>query len=114
MQAGELRERIGFFRLVEADDGAGNTTSGFSDVPEFVVSAKVVPKLGGEGVQAARLTGTKYVNITVRAASITRQVDTDWRARNMRSDVIYNIRSIIDPDQKRQWLEMLCEEGVAS
>ncbi len=113
MQAGELRERIGFFRPVVADDGFGNTTSGYAAEPDFVVSANVRPKLGGESIQAARLAGRNYLNVTVRAASITRQVTDAWKARNMRSETDYNIRSIIDPDGKRQWIEMLCEEGVA-
>jgi len=114
MQAGELRERIGFFRPVQADDGYGTPTSGFADLPDFVVSANVKPKLGGESIQAARLAGKSYLNVTVRAATITRAVTRDWKARDMRAGVDYNIRGIIDPDGKRQWIEMLCEEGVAT
>ena len=113
-QAGDLRERIGFFELVDLDDGYGNMSPGFADKPTFVVSAKVVAKLGGETVQAARLAGRHYNNVTVRASTATRSVTTAWRAKDMRSGVIYNIRDIIDPDQKRQWIEMLCEQGVAA
>jgi len=114
MQAGNLRERVGFYRpTIGFDDGAGNTEGGFADVPDFVVAASVSPKLGGETVLANRLTGREAVNITVRRSSQTLQVTTDWRARDERTDTVYNIRSIIDPTQKRQWLEMLCEQGVA-
>ena len=114
MQSGELRERIGFFPPVVNDDGFGNTTSGFANDPAFEVAAKVVAKLGGETVQAARLAGRQFDNVTVRASSATCTVTTAWRAKDMRSGVIYNIRGIIDPDQKRRWLEMLCEQGVAA
>jgi head-tail adaptor len=114
MQAGDLRERIGFYRRVETDDGAGNVLAGYADVPDFILSAAVVPKLGGEAVLAGRLTGTNLVNVTVRRSSQSLQVSTEWLAKDERSGVIFNLRSIIDPDQKRQWLEMLCERGVAS
>jgi len=113
-QVGDLRERIGFFAPVVADDGYGNTTSGFAAEPNFEVSAKVVAKLGGETVQAARLAGRHFNNVTVRASSATRSVTTAWRAKDMRSGVIYNIRDIVDPDQKQRWIEMLCEQGVAA
>lgn len=114
MQAGELRERIGFYRRVDIDDGAGNIQSGFAEAPFFQAQANVRPKLGGESVQAGRLAGSNLVNITVRYSSNAALVTTDWRARDERSGVIYNIRSIIDPDKRKRWLEMLCEEGVAA
>jgi len=113
-QAGEFgRMRIGFFRHPLHSDGYGSTEGDYSDEPEFVMSAKVRNKLGGETVQAARLEGRKFVNITVQSCLAVRAVSTAWKARDMRAGVDYNIRSIIDPDGKRQWVEMLCEEGVA-
>jgi SPP1 family predicted phage head-tail adaptor len=113
MQTGELRFRVGFYRPIEADDGAGNETAGFGQVPEFTVAAAIAPKLGGESVLAGRLVGTNFANVTVRRSSKTAQVTTDWQAKDQRSRVIYAIRSIVDPDGARQWLEMLCEEGAA-
>jgi SPP1 family predicted phage head-tail adaptor len=114
MQSGDLRERIGFYARVSLDDGAGNVKAGYGPNPEFILSANVKPKLGGEGVLAGRLTGTNLLNITVRYSSKSTQVTPDWRAKDERSGVIYNIRSIVDPTQKRQWLELLCERGVAT
>lgn len=118
MQSGDLCDRIGFYRPVVSDDGAGNQTSGFPDVPSLgPIAANITPKLGGESVLAGRLTGRNLVNITVRQSVQSRSVTTDWRARDERAGVVYNIRSIIDPNrggpQHGQWLEMLCEEGVA-
>jgi head-tail adaptor len=115
--AGDLRDRIGFYSRIQIDDGAGNVEGGYDSAPNFTVSAGVRPKLGGEAVLAGRLTGTNYVNVTVRQSSLTRQVNVDWMARDERKGVAYNIRSIIDPLQGKPgqgaWLEMLCEEGVA-
>lgn len=114
-QAGDLKWRIGFYAVgVITDDGYGNTTSGYGADATFETSAHLKPKLGGEGVIASRLTGTNLVNITVRNSSAVRAVTTAWRAKDERSGVIYNIRSIIDPDGKNAWIEMLCEQGVAA
>jgi head-tail adaptor len=117
MQAGDLRDRIGFYKRIEIEDEFGNTTGGYGPVPDFSVAANVKPKLGGETVLAGRLTGTNYVNVTVRQSSQTRQVTVDWMAKDERKGVSYNVRSIIDPLQGQSgqgaWFEMLCEEGVA-
>jgi head-tail adaptor len=118
MEAGELRSRIGFYLPVSSDDGYGNTASGFGANPTYTVSTNIKPRLGGESVLAGRLTGTNLVNITVRQSSNTRTVTTAWLVKDERSGVIYNIRSIIDPDEGKTgagtWLEMLCEKGVAA
>lgn len=111
--AGDLRWRVGFYRREVLDDGAGNIQGVFGAEAAFVVWAQIRPKLGGEGVFAARLQGKNPVNVTVRLSSNTAQVTTDWMAKDERSGEIFNIRSIIDPDGKRAWLEMLCEKGVA-
>lgn len=111
--AGDLRERVGFYRREIEDDGAGNVQGAFGTAPAFVVWAQVRPRLGGEGVFAARLQGKNAVNITVRRSASTLLVTTDWIAKNEQSGEVFNIRSIIDPDMKRVFLEMLCEKGVA-
>lgn len=113
-QSGDLRWRIGFYQRALQSDGYGNNEAEYPADPEFEVWALLVPKLGGETVQAARLAGKNMVNITVRRSSNTLTVTDAWRAKDENSGVIYNIRSIIDPDGKRQWIEMLCEQGVAT
>lgn len=124
MRAGDLRARIGFYKRdtvgvdspPSPDYGAGETE--FAGDAEFTCSANIKPRLGGESVLASRLTGVNLVNITVRQSSMTRLVDTGWRAKDERSGTIYNIRSIIDPNEHDQdhgkWFEMLCEQGVAT
>jgi head-tail adaptor len=118
MQSGELRSRISFHKRIVIDDGYGNERGGYSEVAEFTVAARVKPKLGGESVLASRLTGTNFVNITVRRSSSTVLVGEDWIAKDARSGVVYNIRSIIDPNEgdadRGKWIEMLAEKGVAT
>lgn len=117
MQAGEFRHKVGFYKRVDVDDGAGNVQGGYDSLPEFIVSAAIKPRLGGETVLASRLTGTNLVNITVRKSSSTVLIDDDWIAKNERTGETFNIRSIIDPlqdsAQRGRFIEMLCEKGVA-
>jgi head-tail adaptor len=114
--ASELRHRIGFERAMDINPDApldlGNTRADF--VAEFEIWAKVQAKFGGETVTAARLEGQQPVTITVRQTGQTRQITTDWRARDTRTGTIYAIRSISDPDDRRAWLEILTQTGVAA
>jgi SPP1 family predicted phage head-tail adaptor len=110
--AGDLRHRVAFDRREDVEDEYGNTQSEF--VEQFVISAKVQAKFGGESVTAARLTGQQPVTIVVRQSEQTRQIAEDWRARDTRSGTEYAIRSIVDPDDRRQWLEILTQTGAAA
>jgi SPP1 family predicted phage head-tail adaptor len=103
---------MAFDKRQDVDDGYGNTQSDF--VEQFVVWASVRAKFGGETVTAARLAGQQPVTVTVRQSSQTEQITTDWRARDTRSGVLYNIRSIVDPDDAGAYFELLCQSGVAA
>ena len=123
MTAGNLRSRVGFYPRQSAgvDSPAapdyGYTQGGFSSTASFIVAAGIQPRLGGEQVLAARLAGTNLVNITVRQSTDTATVTEDWQAKDEDSGDIYNIKSIIDPDEGKvrhgMYFEMLCERGVA-
>jgi head-tail adaptor len=106
--AGDLRQRIAFDKRAPADDGYGNTEADF--VEQFVVAAEVKAKFGGETVTAARLAGHQPVNVTVRSSTQTRLIRVDWRARDTRTGVVYEIRSIADPTARKAWIELLCED----
>lgn len=119
MQAGQLRNRVGFFRRPSNNDSPdyGVADGEFAATADFECAANIRPRLGGEQVLAARQAGTNLVNITVRRSADTAVVTTGWKAKDLRSGVEYNIRSIIDPNEgdtdRGTWIEMLCEKGVA-
>jgi hypothetical protein len=69
--------------------------------------------VGSETVIAARLQGRQPVIIKVRVNSEALAIETDWRARDVRTGAIYNIRTKANLDQKRKYYEMLAESGVA-
>ncbi len=112
MAAGELSHRIAFEERALQSDGYGNARGAFEE--RFIVWAKVQARFGGETVMAARLSGQQPVTIMVRQNSRTLQVTEAWRARDAESGMLYNIRSIVDPDDRGAWLELLCQAGVAT
>lgn len=124
MPAGDLRDRVGFYQRGASLPGGSppppdyGSAPGYPSTATFVVYAKIAPRLGGEQVLAARLTGRNLADITVRQSSETAQINTDWICKDEDSGEIYNIRSMIDPHQGDTdhglWFELLCEKGVAT
>lgn len=110
--AGDLRERVAFEFRPMSDDGFGNEEAGAWSVA-CTVAARIKPARGAESIQAARLAGRQPVVITVRSSTQTRAVNQSWRVRDVRKGTIYNIRSIVNPDEHRAFLDMECEAGVA-
>lgn len=111
MSAEELRERVTFSKRGQAvDDGYGNVVTDFVD--QFTVAARIKPRLGGEEVLAARLSGRTLATITVRYSAVAARITSDWKAVDARTGEEWNIKaSPINTDEHRQWLEMLCEKG---
>ena len=113
MTIGQLRECVAFEARAMIDDGMGNPQSGdFAEV--YRCAARIMPKMGGETVLASRLTGTQPMLITVRVCEVLKDIGTDWRVRDVRSDVVYNIKSFSNPDEKKKYLELLAVSGEAT
>lgn len=108
--AGKFRELVTFSERAVTSDGYGNSQGDFA--PQFTVRARLLPRFGSEAVQAARLQGRQPFSLIVRHSPETVQVTTDWMATNARTGVQYNIRSIVNADERRRELEMLVEAGV--
>ncbi|HTV69326.1 MAG TPA: head-tail adaptor protein [Rhizobiaceae bacterium] len=89
------------------DDGVWET--------QFSVRAELKPRLGGESVMAGRLNGRQPYVVTIRQSLQARKIMPDWQLvdANDRSRVLA-VKSIIDPDNRNRWLEILAEEGVAA
>jgi SPP1 family predicted phage head-tail adaptor len=113
MKAGDLRDRVTFQKRTATDDGYGNPISGdFAD--QFTVWAQIKYRAGGETVQSARLAGTQPVTIVVRSSSQTRQVSTDWRAKNARSGEFYNLQTAANMDGRGEAIEFMATSGEAT
>jgi len=119
-RAGLLRGRVHFQqRQLEPDPWGGDPRPGpYSTV--FTCAAEFMPLRGSEAVIASRLQGIQPYVVRVRQSDTTRQVQTDWRIVDARAPQppaagsrVFAIKAITDPDQKRQWLDLLVQEGVA-
>jgi len=113
--AGDLRHRVTFAKPNSTTDDYGNVTTGWQD--EFTVSANIMPRLGGETVEAARLAGRQPAIVRVRQSPDTKLIRTDWKATDQASGTAYNIRTIADPNlgdvEHGKYFDMLAESGVA-
>lgn len=110
VSAGELINRASFQEQGEFDRGDGVFVAGWQE--QFQARAKYHFMRGGESVIAARLQGTQTLIITVRSSIASRLATTDWAIRDERSGAWFNIREIT-PHTNRQWLDFLCQSGVA-
>lgn len=116
--AGSLNCKVTFQRREEVDDGFGGTRGDWVD--QFTVPARLAPKFGGnaESVIAARLVSRQPYNLIVRASSQTRQITAAWRAYDDRAghtdgepNRVFGIKTVVNPDERGAYLEMLVIEG---
>jgi head-tail adaptor len=107
--AGKLFDKIAFDAPVSTSNGYGGVTKGWEEAAQVRANIKFLR--GGEAVQAARLQGKQPVVFTVRTSVTLGLADPSWRIRDLRTSIVYNIRSIIRSED-RQWLEITAESGV--
>lgn len=110
--AGKLDRRVRFEKRTQVSDGRGNYVADWSC--QFTVAANRKFLRGGESVLAARLASRQPVILTIRASCEAREIGNDWRAVDVRTGEIYNIREIPKESENRGYLEMLAESGVAT
>lgn len=110
-RSGELFYSVTFEEKTGSSDGYGGTTSSWSE--QFTCRAAFVYLRGGEAIQAARLEGKEPRIIRTRKTTNSDLVNTDWRVKDARSGEYFNIRNI-QPSLDRQYVDFLCEKGVAT
>lgn len=114
-RAPELRDKVRFERRSGQANVGGVIKSNWAPIgPDGATrSARVVARMGGEGVLAARLTATQPFEITVRYDSLTRTIRPEDRIVDDRDPSrVWGVKSIGEPEGGRdRWLNMLCEAG---
>lgn len=119
--AGSLNFQLTFQKRVEIDDGFGGTRGEWVD--QFTAPARLVPKFGSnvESVMADRMLARQPYNATVRSSVSTRQVTSAWRAYDTRAGIVggipnrtFGIKTIVNPDERNAYLEMLVIENEAT
>ncbi len=108
---GALRHRL----VIEAERPAGDGGGGqgadpwANPITVATVWGKIVPLTGAETSRAARLEARVTHRITIRwRPGILAQYRIKFGGR------VFNIRSIINRDERNRVLEILAEEGVAT
>ena len=107
MTAGALRERITIQSEASTPDGGGGFTAGWVDV--VTVFASVSPQRGGEALEAMQVRDTQLYDVVIRyRTDITSKQRVIWGSR------IFNIRAVMNKDERDKYLTLVCEEGVGT
>lgn len=107
--AGLLRSRVTFARRDVVDDGGGGGTVNWT--PMLSTRGYLRPERGREALAAGRPESSSMAVLQIRSSLAARAIDASYRVSV--DDVPYNVRSIINPDQRNRFLELLVERGVA-
>lgn len=109
MKIGKLRHRVTIQKLISTPDGGGGSTKTWID--DATVWAAIEPLRGGERYVAQQVQSELTHKITMRyREGIKPQMRIKYKDRI--KDRIFEIWSVIDIDERRIWLEMLCSEVV--
>lgn len=109
--AGQLFEKVAWDVRSLQSDGYGNEQGNFAEV--FQCRAGFTYLRGSEAVIASRLEGRQPIVARVRANSETRQIDHDWRMRDLRTGETYAVQSVA-PSEDRMFIDVLVTSGVAA
>ncbi|MBC2887308.1 head-tail adaptor protein [Ochrobactrum sp. CM-21-5] len=121
--AGSLNCRLTFQVRQDVDDGFGGTRGEWVD--QFTVPGRLEPRYGSnaESIMAARMQSMQPYNLTIRGSTAARQVTASWRAYDARAGVtvdsqgarrpnrVFGIKTVVNPDERGQYIEMLAIEG---
>ncbi|MBB5700669.1 head-tail adaptor [Ochrobactrum daejeonense] len=116
--AGSLNCRLTFQRREQISDEWGGTRGEWVD--QFTVPGRLEPRYGSnsESLMAARMQSMQPYNLTIRGSTAARQVTASWRAYDARAgktgdkpNRVFGIKTVVNPDERNAYLEMLVVEG---
>ncbi|WP_247997672.1 head-tail adaptor protein [Brucella tritici] len=121
--AGSLNCRLTFQVRQEVDDGFGGTRGEWVD--QFTMPGRLEPRYGSnaESIMAARMQSMQPYNLTIRSSEQARMITASWRAYDARAGVtidnqgarrpnrVFGIKTVVNPDERNAYLEMLVVEG---
>lgn len=108
MRIGELRKQITIQAETPTGDGAGGYALAWMNIAS--AWADITPLSGNEVFTAQHLEGHATHRVTMRYRSDI-AITTDMRI--IYNSRVFNIRSVLNIDERNQWTEMLVEEGGA-
>lgn len=107
---GKLRHRLTIEEEVRVADGGGGFDLSWQAIAtEPVVWGRVTPLSGREVLRASQLQTPVSHRVTIRyRADVTASMRLTLGSR------VFNIRALINVEERDRWLELTCEEGVAT
>lgn len=107
LSAANLREPLVFQRQTLTSDGKGGQAITWQTL--FSTYGEVKPLSGRETMFAMKLEGKVTHRIYIRYRSDLTEVD-----RVVVRNEPYQIRAVLNIEMRNRWLELLCEQGVAT
>lgn len=108
LRAGELRHRVAIEHPVETQDDYGEPVKEWQKIPSNPdVWAKKEDLSGAELFQAQQINARVTTRFTLRHRS-----DVDARMQVVCDGAYYHIEAPIDPDGKKERLDLLCARSV--
>ena len=104
-----MRDRVILDAPKTAPDGVGGQEVGWSE--QFTRRAEFMFLRGSEAVDAAALAGRAVFKVRLHQSAAARTITSDWRMRDARRGLVYNIRSV-DALTNRAWIFLTVESGV--
>jgi len=104
-QIGKLNKRISMQQATNVADGMGGQTQSWADTPQ--VWAAIWPVSGREQVKNMATQGTISHQIRIRYRS---GITPAWRVRF--GTRYFNIVSIVNPEEKNEFLDLICKEDI--
>ena len=103
-------ESVAFDAPTVVTDDYGGAEDGWTE--QFTTRAMFRYQKGAEAERAGRATGTTSFKVVMQSSAATRALTTEYRMRDTRRSVAYNIREIdAVSDRGRVWI--VAESGVA-
>lgn len=110
--AGDLKQRVSFSRRTGQTNVGGVVKTNFATLIDSR-RGRLIPLRGGEQVQADRMTGTSFWELTIRSDAATRLVTTDDRVTDARDPTrFFDIRFAEDLEGRGRWIVMQLEKGI--
>lgn len=105
--AGAMRERIVVQQVTDASDGGGGYVKTWSTLATLY--AYVKPLSGREPYTQGQISPIVQYEFTIRyRTGITPANRITWNGK------IFNIRSVVNADERDKYLTIRCDEGVAA
>ncbi|MCK4824251.1 phage head closure protein [bacterium] len=106
MQIGFLNKRIILQQPTLVSDGMGGHSTTWT-TGEITVWSAIWPVSGKEQIQSMQNVGIITHKIRIRYRSA---LNVSWRIKF--GSRYFNIVSIVNPEERREWLDIMCKEAI--